>query len=231
MIIQKRFPNLPNEKFNGNVVWRCIGIDPDAKKVGALGGTSREEEAIIHDRIIKLTVKRSASRSKIKWQVPSRETRYSNGDVAVVYTAVEPETAVTERFHWAFKDLDTSKHAKTFAVQFVLLQLEFSGNVRSLLQEVPPCNLMVHPSDYSCCQDVGRMAADTNIELDAIVVPSARRHGGINVPIFRGDNVGAVTTVNGVTVFVDDVSCSAAIQGNMFDPRAQDVFSIVSKGA
>lgn len=75
------------------------------------------------------------------------------------------------------------------------------------------------------------MAADTNIELDAIVVPSARRHGGINVPIFRGDHVGAVTTVDGATVFVDDASCSASIQGNMFDPRAQDVFSIVSKGA
>lgn len=228
MIIQTKFPHLPSKSFEGDRVWRCVASDPDAKVIGELGGSTAEEEAIIYERIVKLTIRRSASRSRLKWGPPARETRYSKGDVAIVYTACEPETAVVERFHWAFRDLDHSNLPTAYTVCLELLEIEFTGQVRSIVDEVPPCMAVVHPSDYTCCQEVGRMASNPTLDLDALVVPSARKLGGVNVPIFLGRNVGDVKKVDGIAVRVDGDDFSATVNGMDLDPRSEEVFDMIA---
>lgn len=222
MRIQKRFPSLPPETFKGKTVWRCIGrLKPDVDKLSSITAKTKEELAIIHSQITRVFMDLDDTRARMNWSVPSNPTRYSDGYTPVVYTATEVETAVTERFHWAFHGVSRVA-GHSYHVRLEVFEVEFDGSLKSLTPECPPCNQLVHPTDYKCCQEIGAMADKDS--LDALSVPSARRSNGVNVPIFRETSVGKVVKVDGVSIVVTDTSSEALIGTSTFDPSPQDVF-------
>lgn len=222
MRIQKRFPALPSETFKGKTVWRCIGrTKPDVDTLSSLTAKTREELAIIHAQITRVFMNPADTRARMDWSVPSTPTRYSDGYTPVVYTATELETAVAERFHWAFHGVRKTV-GQTYHVKLEVFEVEFDGSLKQLVPECPPCNQLVHPTDYKCCQEVGAMADKD--ALDALFVPSARRANGVNVPIFREARVGNVVKIDGVSIVVTDTSTEALVGNSKFDPSPQDVF-------
>jgi len=222
MEIQKRFPALPWETFTGKTVWRCIGrLKPDIDTLSRLTARTNEELAIIHSQITKALMDLDDTRANMNWSIPSSPTRYSDGYTPVVYTATELETAVTERFHWAFHGV-TRAPGQTCHVRLEIFEVEFDGSLKNLVSECPPCNQLVHPLDYKCCQEVGEMAYKDS--LDALSVPSARRANGVNIPIFRQTRVGNVLKVDGVSVIVNETSNEARVGTSKFDPSPEDVY-------
>lgn len=109
-----------------------------------------------------------------------RRTRYSDGTHPVFYSSLEPETAAAEIRHWFPLVMGRPKAART--AYYRRLECTFSGREKDLRGKVVAWPDLVHTSDYAFCNRLGAEARE--LELDGLVVPSAR-HPGANLPIFR----------------------------------------------
>lgn len=110
------------------------------------------------------------------------KTRYSDGSYPVFYSAIDPDTATAEVAHWFRKSFGGSPPVQRSAYyqRFTCLFEGIEKDLRSKQGEWPE---LVHDSDYTFCNRIGAEAVQ--LELDGLVVPSARRENGSNLPVFR----------------------------------------------
>lgn len=109
-----------------------------------------------------------------------RRTRYSDGTFPVFYSSLAPETAEAEVGHWLPVVMGRPKTART--MYYLRLECTFSGREKDLRAKVSAWPDLVHEADYSFCNRLGAEAR--RLDLDALVVPSAR-HPGANLPVLR----------------------------------------------
>lgn len=108
-------------------------------------------------------------------------SRYSDGTIPVFYGSLESKTAESEVKHRLLirisvdeRDLETA-----YYVRFRCL---FSGTVKDLRAMERDWPDLVHDTDYKFCNSLGTAAKEAG--LDGLLVPSARRIGGTNMPVF-----------------------------------------------
>ncbi len=115
------------------------------------------------------------------WKSGYPRTRYSDGTFPVGYFSVEAETAEAEVHYWLCSKFigKPSEERKAWYSRFTC---HFGGDAKDLqsMREVWP-NL-THRSNYSFCNELGARAVADG--LQGLVVPSARKLGGTNVPVF-----------------------------------------------
>lgn len=122
------------------------------------------------------------------WDAPFRPkrrlimaTRYSDGSYPVFYSALDPATAKAEVAHW-FSNFGGRPQGQRSAYyqHFTCL---FEGKEKDLRDKRSEWPELVHDSDYTFCNRIGAEAV--RLELDGLVVPSARRENGSNLPVFK----------------------------------------------
>ena len=109
-------------------------------------------------------------------------TRYSNGSYPIFYSSLDPETAMAEVAYWFRKGFGGSPQGQRSAYyqRFTCL---FEGKEKDLRDKQSEWPELVHDSDYTFCNRIGAEAV--RLELDGLVVPSARRERGSNLPVFK----------------------------------------------
>lgn len=108
------------------------------------------------------------------------QSRFSDGTFPVTYTGAEIETACEEKlYHHA-------RNAPGLRGYFAICSAEFEGVVVDLRPLVSLYPALVHGTDYSFCQAMGRRvsAQRATERIDAMLAQSARRPNGTNVPVF-----------------------------------------------
>ena len=115
-----------------------------------------------------------------------RATRYSDGSYPVFYSSLDSETAETEVAHWFSKGFGGSPQGQRSAYyqRFTCL---FEGEEKDLRDKQSEWPDLVHDSNYTFCNRIGEEAV--RLELDGLVVPSARRENGSNLPVFRRPSI------------------------------------------
>lgn len=109
------------------------------------------------------------------------KSRYSDGTFSVFYASLEVETAQAEVTHWLMVRLRTAGDPLP-TTHYVMFQCSFRGTVKDLRRMEDAWPDLVHEDDYKFCNELGIEASSTG--LDGLVVPSVRRKGGTNVPVF-----------------------------------------------
>lgn len=111
-----------------------------------------------------------------------RKTRYSDGSYPVFYSSLEPKTAEVEVEYWFRKGFAGRPKSQRSAYyqRFTCL---FEGEEKDLRDKQSEWPDLVHESDYTFCNRIGAEAV--RLELDGLVVPSARRERGSNLPVFK----------------------------------------------
>ena len=109
-------------------------------------------------------------------------TRYSDGSYPVFYSSLEPKTAEVEVEYWFRKGFAGRPKSQRSAYyqRFTCL---FEGEEKDLRDKQSEWPELVHDSDYTFCNRIGAEAV--RLELDGLVVPSARRENGSNLPVFK----------------------------------------------
>lgn len=104
-------------------------------------------------------------------------SRFSDGSFPVFYSALDTETAKTEAWHW-FSKFGGKRKARLYR----LFTCHFGGSVKDLRPKQAKWPALMHDSDYGFCNNLGAEAVKR--KLDGLLVPSVRREGGTNVPVF-----------------------------------------------
>ena len=112
----------------------------------------------------------------------NRATRYSDGSYSVFYSALDPATAEAEVAHWFKKEFGGRPQGQRSAYYRCFTCL-FEGQEKDLRDKQSEWPELVHDSDYTFCNRIGADAV--RLELDGLVVPSARRDNGSNLPVFK----------------------------------------------
>ena len=130
-----------------------------------------------------------------KHPTPFSKTRFTNGDKAVFYSALEDETSIEEiKYHQTrsgeFSDLENTPHAP--ARYFWLYETDFDGTMLNLFIIHPDCPELTSPdeSGYPKCRELAEEARSRSI--DAFCTPSARRPEGTCTPVFDRKSLGDV---------------------------------------
>ena len=114
-------------------------------------------------------------------QTPFRATRFSDGTIAIYYSAIEAETCQSEVAFHAIEDSIEPFNQLRF---YNLIECSYQGSTIDLRGfEEEHQELTSETKDgYPFCQELGRMA---NInDIDGFFTPSARKEGGTCVPVF-----------------------------------------------
>ena len=109
------------------------------------------------------------------------KSRYTDGTFSVFYASLEVETARTEVEHWLMERLRAEGDPLP-TTHYVMFQCSFRGTVKDLRRMEDAWPDLVHEDDYKFCNEIGIEASSAG--LDGLVVPSVRRRGGTNVPVF-----------------------------------------------
>lgn len=112
----------------------------------------------------------------------SRATRYSDGSYHVFYSALDLATAKAEVAHGFKKGFGGRPQGQRSAYYRCFTCL-FEGQEKDLRDKQSEWPELVHDSDYTFCNRIGAEAV--RLELDGLVVPSARREDGSNLPVFK----------------------------------------------
>ena len=108
-------------------------------------------------------------------------SRFTDGTFPVFYASLESETAESEaRHHLAIRLAE--KPASSSTSYYVKFRCSFHGEVKDIRKMQDDWPGLVHKDGYKFCNSLGVEA--TMAGLDGLVVPSARRRGGTNVPVF-----------------------------------------------
>lgn len=109
-------------------------------------------------------------------------TRYSDGSHPVFYSSLDPETAKAEVAHW-FREVFGGRPQGQRSAYYQRFTCLFEGGEKDLRDKQSEWPELVHDSDYTFCNRIGAEAV--RLELDGLVVPSARRESGSNLPVFK----------------------------------------------
>lgn len=130
-----------------------------------------------------------------KHPTPFAKTRFTNGDKAVFYSALEDETSIEEiKYHQTrsgeFSDLENTPHAPPR--YFRLYETDFDGTLLDLFTIHPDCPELTSANEngYPKCRQLAEEARSRSI--NAFRTPSARRHEGTCTPIFDRQSLGDI---------------------------------------
>lgn len=107
-------------------------------------------------------------------------TRFSDGSFPVFYSALEAETAEAEMKHRVPNYVRSLE--KPRPMYYSKFSCTFHGVEKDLRPQVREWPDLVHDNDYSFCNRIGAQAR--RLEVDGLVIWSARREGGVNLPVF-----------------------------------------------
>ena len=136
-------------------------------------------------------------------------TRYSDGSHPVFYSALDPATAEAEVAHWFKKEFGGRPQGRRSAYyqRFTCL---FAGQEKDLRDKQSEWPELVHDSDYTFCNRIGAEAV--RLELDGLVVPSARRENGSNLPVFKRSAISDPEAQDLVKITLDPQTGEIAIE-------------------
>lgn len=167
------------QDHSGQVVFRIAGMPPnedDLRKYGL--------EPDPHPPGITDPVEADAWNNLFYVLKNGSESRYCDGSFGVAYTAFQDETAIAEKGYWV-KQLVFEKPDPPDRLEVLQMEFVVQGSNRSFLDLPDYDPELTHPSDYKLCQDIGKESSSQGLHF--IVVPSARKQAGINVPVFSDD--------------------------------------------
>ncbi len=111
------------------------------------------------------------------------KSRYSNGSFPVLYTATSEDVAFVEKGHWVVNLILAPMNMSISLPSYYLYRVRIDGNYREYGSSDDI--RIVHPSDYTFCNGLGVQAV--NDDLYYLLVPSARKLGGVCAPVLRKD--------------------------------------------
>jgi len=124
---------------------------------------------------------------------PFRPTRFTDGQRAVFYSALEDETSIDEmRYHQRrvgeLADLEANPSAAPR--HFWLYEADFGGRVLDLFEQHPSCPELTSEDEdgYPKCRQLAAEARSKKI--NAFRTPSARRSEGTCTPVFDRASLG-----------------------------------------
>lgn len=119
-----------------------------------------------------------------KSQLTPEPTRFSDGAIRVFYSALEPETAEAEVITgYAKYALNNAGEERT--AYYRRFACNFQGDVKDLRPHLAamPCLIQDEIAGYPNCNRIGTEAVSEG--LDGLLTPSARKHEGTCLPVFR----------------------------------------------
>lgn len=116
--------------------------------------------------------------------LPPEKTRFSDGTIRVLYSALEQQTAAHEAFDWYIKDAVSGARSKR-VVFYMLASLDFAGAVKDLRPHHAAMPFLTQRDDPSMskCNEIGLEAVGSN--LDGLLSPSAAIKPGTCLPVFQ----------------------------------------------
>lgn len=123
-------------------------------------------------------------------------SRFSDGSFPVFYSALDAETAETEARHW-FSKFGGKRATRTYW----LFTCRFDGSVKDLQPKQAVWPELMHDDDYRFCNNLGADAVKRM--LDGLLVPSVRRDGGTNVPVFARSAISSPMPLGSVSMTWD----------------------------
>jgi RES domain len=151
-------------------------------------------------------------------------SRYSDGKLPVLYTALDFSTAKAEKGFWV-RELFLKKDVGLKSLTVLSYHLTISGKNQSLVGREQHERELVHPTDYSLCQRYGSGAF--GLGLDYLLVPSARLLGGVNAPIFKLEAVNEVVESHEGSFLLNDDYLYWEDASGVQQVQIDDVFSKV----
>ena len=148
------------------------------------------------------------------------KTRYSDGSYPVFYSALDPATATAEVGHWFRMGFGGSPGGQR-SVYYQRFTCLFEGVEKDLRDKQGEWPELVHDSDYTFCNRIGAEAV--RLELDGVVVPSARRENGSNLPVFRRSAIRDAASEDLVKITLDprtdEIAAESASSGDTAGSR------------
>ncbi len=142
-----------------------------------------------------------------KHATPFAQTRFTDGEKAVFYSALEDETSIEEvRYRQVrsgeFSDLENTQTAPPR--YFSLYETDFDGTVLDLFPFQANCPELTSEdeSGYPKCRRTAEEARSRSV--NAFRTPSARRQGGTCTPVFDRQSLGDVPTLKYHGRFIND---------------------------
>jgi hypothetical protein len=135
---------------------------------------------------------------------PFPESRFSNGDHAVFYSAQERETAGREYAHNAPKYIPEAMGTVKLTLHLIDCRVRGTlSDLRPLVSAFPP--LIAHQHDF--CHGVGAHAVTRNI--DGLLASSVRQPSGTNAAILKRSCLSEPQKIGSVVCTVDPVTNNA----------------------
>lgn len=125
-------------------------------------------------------------------------TRFTDGTVPVVYSALDDETCAAEKAHWI------PRAASVAPLRYQKVALRFFGSHKDLRQLSPVAECLTADAEtgaYALC--FGYTLAAVAEHLDGFITPSARRPGGACLPILKRTAVLSITPAGTVSFAFD----------------------------
>ena len=108
-------------------------------------------------------------------------SRFSDGSFPLFYSSLDAATVESEIRHWLPRRIGTPQEPRP--VHYQRFSCTFEGTEKDLRPKLAEWPDLVHDSDYSFCNQLGAEAV--RLGIDGLVTPSARRSGGVNLPVFK----------------------------------------------
>ena len=134
-------------------------------------------------------------------------TRFSDGTYSVFYSSLESETAKAEVRHSFPKYAGNPTAPRT--AYYSRLSCRFDGSVKDLRPMRAAWSGLTHDSDYSFCNGLGTESVAS--DLDGLLVPSARRPDGTNLPVFNRRAISNPVVHGQVAMTLDPSSGDVAV--------------------
>lgn len=134
------------------------------------------------------------------------QTRFSDGNIRVFYSALEPETTQAELKAWILKSLDQYISDRVY---FRLFRCQFNGALVDLIPLIGQYPWLIADDGYDECNRIAREAVNAN--LDGFLTQSARLETGRCLPTFRRSALDAAAPEVDYCFTIDRASLSVEV--------------------
>lgn len=121
-------------------------------------------------------------RRKLQRQKKLPSSRFSDNSFPVLYSSLESQTAEAELKYRTINLQPWGRPKKPRTFYYSKFKFDFRGTVKDLRDQQASCPELTS-DDYAYCNKIGALAV--HLGLSGLLVPSARRRGGTNLPIFE----------------------------------------------
>jgi hypothetical protein len=172
-----RLASLPRDTLNSILIRRGIAVE-NVEEVKSLLATVGSP--VTPEQVIAYSFKRHDDRI-----LPFNVGRFGDGNYPVYHSAIEEETCIAEVRHYAKKGFEAMQSGQLpYPRYYQFVSSAFNGPTLILCghEKAHPELVSADESGYPFCQSLARQALTQDIV--AFHAPSARREGGICVPVF-----------------------------------------------